>query len=350
VVFWLGNAPGAIGVYTPVAGFTGALHTQQQEAITEGSARAGRTLDALESDTFWWREGLRARAADPWGTITLMARRAILTLDNAEHGLDYAPALDANPLRFAAPVPFAVLLGLAVFGLAAVGYARTGGFPVWSSLLVAAAAPLIFYVSSRLRLPVAFLLAIPAGVGVAALRTTRRVLPCAAGAVALALSAAVPSGDAMRSEQASALSVLADVQRGAGELDAAARTSRRATELDGTNPIAWFNRGVIEEARGNAAEAERAYRAALAADPAQPDAAANLAGLLVAAGRATEAAPALERALAAWPRHTVGWTNLVIAYAAMGDRARALDAARRAAGSGVALDPELLKTVGGAER
>ena len=349
VVFFLGNAPGAVGVYTPVTGFTGSLEMQQQEAIAEASARTGRAENAVSSDGFWWREGLRARAADPVGTIALVARRVILTLDNAEHGLDYAPALDANPLRFAAPLPFAALLGLAVFGLAAMGFARTGGFVLWSAVLLAAAAPVIFYVSSRHRLPLAFLLAVPAGTGVAALRTTRRILPYAVGAGALALSLAVPSGDFLRTEKASALSVIADVERKAGELDAAAETSRRATELDPANAVAWFNRGVVEAARGKSAEAERAYRAALAADPVQPDAAANLAGLLVRAGRAAEATPPLEKALAAWPRHAVGWTNLVVAYAASGDRARAKDAARRAAGFGVTLDPELAKTVEGPE-
>ncbi len=349
VVFWLGNAPGAVGVYTPVAGFGGSLATQQQEAIAEASARAGRALDAVEADAFWWREGLRARAADPVGTIALLAKRAILTIDTAEHGLDYAPALDANPLRFAAPVPFALLLGLAVFGVLALGFARTGGFTLWSSVLVAVAAPLVFYVSSRHRLPVAFLLAVPAGCGVAALRETRRVVPFAVGACALVLSLGIPSAELMRSEKAAALAVVADVQRKAGELDAAAETSRRATELDGANAIAWFNRGVIEAARGNAAEAERAYRAALAADPTQPDAAANLAGLLVGTGRAAEAPPFLERALFAWPRHAVGWTNLVVAYAASGDRERARDAAHRALGFGVTLNPELVRAVEGPE-
>ena len=345
VVFWLGNAPGAVGVYTPVTGFTGSLQTQQEEAIAEASARTGRVQDAVSSDGFWWREGLRARATDPIGTIVLVARRVMLTLDDAEHGLDYAPALDANPLRFAAPLPFAALLGLAVFGVAALGFSRTGGFVLWSAVLLAAAAPVIFYVSSRLRLPLAFLLAVPAGAGITAFRTTRRFVPYAAGAGALALSFAVPSGDFARTEEASALSVIADVQRKAGELEAAAETSVRATELDPENAVAWFNRGVVEAARGNRAEAERAYRAALSADPVQPNAAANLAGLLVQAGRAAEAVAPLEKALAAWPRHAVGWTNLVVAYAASGDRARAKDAIRRAAGFGVALDPELVRSV-----
>lgn len=349
IVFWLGNSPGAVGVYTPVTGFTGSLQTQQQEAIAEASARAGRELDAVDADGFWWREGLRARAADPFGTIVLVAKRAILTIDTAEHGLDYAPALDENPLRFAAPVPFALLLGLAVFGVLAMGFARTGGFTLWSSVLVAVAAPLVFYVSSRHRLPVAFLLAVPAGCGVAAIRETRRIGPYAAGFCALALSLGIPSAALMRNEKAASLAVVADVQRKAGELDAAAATSRRATELDGQNAIAWFNRGVIEAARGNEAEAERAYRAALVADPTQPDAAANLAGLLVATGRAAAAPPLLERALSVWPRHAVGWTNLVVAYAASGDRERARDAARRASAFGVTLNPELLATVEGTE-
>jgi tetratricopeptide (TPR) repeat protein len=349
VVFWLGNAPGAVGVYTPVAGFSGALQAQQREAMAEASARAGRALDAVEADGFWWREGLRARAADTRGTVVLVARRVALTLDNAEHGLDYAPALDRNPLRFAAPLPFALLLGLAVFGLFALGLTRTGGFALWSSVAVLAAAPIVFYVSSRHRLPAAFLLAVPAGCGVTALRSTKRALPFAAAACALAVSFALPSAALMRSEEAAALTVIADVERKAGELDAAATSARRATELDGRNAIAWFNLGVIEAARGDRTEAERDYRAALAADPAQPDAAANLAGLLVATGRAAEGTAALERALSAWPRHAVGWTNLVVAYAASGQSERARDAVRRAEAAGIKLDPELVATVGGGE-
>lgn len=350
VVFWLGNGPGAVGVYTPATGFSGSLQSQQNEAIAEASARAGRPLDAVEADGFWWKTGLRARASDPAGSVALMARRAMLTVDNAEHGLDYAPALDANPLRFSAPLPFAVLFGLAVFAVAALGWARAGGFVVWSSVAVAAAAPLVFYVSSRHRLPAAFLLAVPAGAGLSALRAERRRWPFVLGAGAMLVSFAVPSADYVRTEKAGALSILADVERKAGALDAAAATARRATELDPQNAVAWFNRGVVEGARGNAAEAERAYRAALAADPGQPDAAANLAGLLVVAGRAAEAGPPLERALAVWPRHAVGWTNLVVAYAATGDLPRAREAARRAAAAGVAIDPELLKTLEEPER
>jgi tetratricopeptide (TPR) repeat protein len=345
VVFWLGNGPGAEGVYTPTTGFSGSLQTQQDEAIAEASARSGRTLDAVGADGFWWGEGLRVRAADPSGSAMLLLRRLLLTVDNAEHGLDYAPALDPNPLRFGAPLPFALILALAVFAIFAVGWDKSGGFAVWSAVLVAAAAPIAFYVSSRHRLPFAVLLAVPAGAGLAAVRSERRARSFVAGAGALLLSLAVPSGDYARTEEAGALSVLSEVQLKAGQLDEAAATARRATDLDRANAIAWFNRGVIEAARGRTVDAESAYRGALTADPAQPDAAANLAGILVVGGRAAEAAPLLERALASWPRHAVAWSNLVVAYAATGDFSRARAAADRAKAAGVTLDPGLLSTL-----
>ena len=54
--------------------------------------------------------------------MRLVLRRIAMTLDNHEQGLDYAPLLDANPIRATlrfgpereiAWIPFALLLGLA---------------------------------------------------------------------------------------------------------------------------------------------------------------------------------------------------------------------------------------------
>ena len=63
----------------------------------------------------------------PLESLGLLVRRAGLLVDNHEHGLDYAPALDRNPLRQTfrlgrhevAWVPFALIFGLAVVGLVA---------------------------------------------------------------------------------------------------------------------------------------------------------------------------------------------------------------------------------------
>jgi len=141
---------GASGGYTLPAGFTGSLATQRREATDLARQRTGLRLDPVEADAYWGREAIRVRLADPAGSLALVARRALLLFDNTEHGLDYAPALDANPWRLVAFVPFAVLAGLAFAGVAATGFRGTGGAFVWSAILACALTPIVFYGSSRI--------------------------------------------------------------------------------------------------------------------------------------------------------------------------------------------------------
>jgi tetratricopeptide (TPR) repeat protein len=317
IVAWLGNAPGAVGVYTPVDGFSGSLATQQREAM----ALAG-TNDPVEADRFFLRKAISARLADPGGTVVLLAKRIGLTLANAEHGLDYAPDLDANPARLIAFVPFGLLLGVAVAGWRAV---RT---PLALALVGAAAATVLFYVSSRHRLPFATLLCIPAGVGLAAswgnalLRRENLLVVLVFG-----LSYLYPSQEIRRASNAAALSNLAVAEKDAGRLDAAEGTLRRAIGYDPAVAGPHYNLGVVLERLGKVDDAERAYRDALSRDPGLTEAAVNLAGILVRSNRAGEAVGPLEKALAV--RSTgEGWTNLVVAQFASGN----VEGARRAAG------------------
>jgi len=349
VVFWLGNAPGAIGVYTPSPGFSGKLSTQQQEAIAEGSARAGRALDAVEADRFWLREGLRVRAGDALGTALLLARRAALTFDDAEHGLDYAPGLDENPVRWAAPLPFAIVAGLALTAVVARGWTGTGGWTLWSAACVQALPPLAFYVSSRHRVPFAVALAIPAGIAAAALptllATKRGKIAGFAGAVLALLSFAMPTGAVVRSGEAGSLAVLADVLLRSGDLPRAEETARRATEVDAGCVVAWYNLGVIEERAGRSTEAESAYRGALRADPSHAESNGNLAALLLSTRRPDEAVVLLRPAVAASPRHAPLWTNLVVGLVMTGHAGEAKATIENARRAGIALDPGLIDTV-----
>ncbi len=306
----------------------------------------------MEADGWWGREAIRARLSDPAGTARLVARRALLFLDNAEHGLDYAPALDENPWRRAAPVPFALIAGLAAAGLVALGFRGSGGGIVWSAILACAATPVLFYASSRYRLPASVLLCVPAGCGLAALagalevRARRRAWAGGACAALLAGSLAVPSADLTRVELAGALANRAVAYRQAGDLGAAERDARRASELDPSSATARFDLGAVLEAAGRAADAEVAYREALALDAASAEAAGNLAALLIRRGAALEAVPILRRALSAHPTHAACRTNLVIALASAGDLEEARKAARDAAEAGIALDAGLLREIG----
>ena len=353
ITLYHGNGPGANGIFSRPPGFSGAVATQREDATAVARERTGSPLDDVEADGYWRREAVRARLADPVGTLGLAGRRLLLLVDNAEHGLDYAPALDENPWRWAAPLPFAVLLALAGAGLALSGVRGSGGATTWGAILACAATPWIFYASSRYRLPMAALLSVPAGCGVSALASgwggipRRRLLASLGVATALALgSFLVPSSDLGRIEIAGALANRSVGFKLSGALGKAEKDARRAIAIDPSAPLARFNLGVVLEAGGRRAEAEKMYRDALSVDPGNADAAGNLSRILIDRHAEREAVPILERALAREGRHAVCWTNLVVAEASIGDVPSARRSAEAATKAGVRLDPGMLRALG----
>jgi Tfp pilus assembly protein PilF len=346
ITLYHGNGPGALGVFTPSEGLSGDLSRQREEATAVARARTGRPLDPVEADRWFRDEAVRTRCEAPLRTVWLLLRRVALLLDNFEHSLDYAPSLDRNPWRFGAPVPFAVLLGLACAGVAASGFRRSGGPLVWIAIGASAVTPIVFYVSSRYRLPVAALLTIPAGAGVVSLlRPVRRLVPVVAIACAIA-SFVVPSGALRRSEESAALLNRGVARKQEGDPSGAERDFRAALVLDAGSAPVWYNLGTLLEGSGRPAEAEQAYRESLARDPGGVEAAGNLGALLVRRGDPDAAVVVLRRGLASRPRHVVSWTNLVVALVAGGRVEEARRAARQAQDAGVELSPELMAAIG----
>jgi len=361
-----GNGPGPLGVYNPPDGFSGDLAHQREEATELASHRTGKVLDPVEADLWWGREAVRSRLQNPSETLRLAFRRVLLVVDSYEHGLDDPPMLDRNPLRLTGRlgfprspsglaeiplVPFGLLVGLAVAGLLLRGFSGTGGVTLWGALAACAATPLVFYVSSRYRLPVSLLLAVPAGAGVSRLLSSTvgaqaRFRAVAAGSACVALSFLVPFPELRRAEEAAALANRAVAFRQVGDLTGAERAARRAVEVDPESTPARFTLGLLLERSGRRAEAEREYREVLRLDPGHAESAGNLAGLLVVSGRPAEAVPALRAALRVRPRHRACWTNLVVALAASGDEAGTRTAAEEAIRSGVILDEDLLRRIG----
>jgi tetratricopeptide (TPR) repeat protein len=344
-----GNGPNARGVYTPAPGISGEIGSQRAEATALARARSGLDLDEVEADGWWGRRALEARLEEPGGSLLLLARRAALTLDNHEHGLDYAPALDADPWRHAAFVPFALLLGLAAAGLVAGGVRNSGGWWSWSAIAACALTPLLFYVSSRYRLPFAALLTLPAGYGLVALLragSPRRVAALITGIVLCAFSLLVPFRELKDAVTGEGLANRAVAWMKVADMDAALDDAQRALELAPGSALANFNAGVVQDAAGRTELAEASYRRSLAIDPTFADAAGNLGKILIFRADFAEAAALLERALAVRPDHQTCWNNLILAYAGGGESERARIAAERARAAGVSVDPAMLRALG----
>ena len=312
-----GNAPGARGIGWFARGLSGRLSEQQAEATRLAAFFEGREVDAVEADRWWGRRAVRARLDDPGGSLQLVARRLALIFSNEELSLDYAPALDVRPWRWLAPVPFALLIGLAGAGLFLCGVAGSGERTVWGAAAACAFTPLAFYVSSRYRLPLAAVLCIPAGAGLAAL-ASREFAPWRRGA-ALAIVAAIV-----------VLSVFSPTGGLDGTSEAAARANRAA---------AWMK-------TGNPVRAEADLKRALEIDPDSVPALARLAALLEGEGRGAEVDEYYRRALAEHPATPAErWTDTVLGRVGAGDLPAAGRAAERARRDGVELDPELLERI-----
>lgn len=357
-----GNGPGARGVYTPPRGFSGDPREQRAEATAMARAQSGRQLDDVEADGWWGRQAIAERLRDPAGSLVLLAQRGLLLVDSRELGLDYHPMLDTNGLRPVLRlgsagswplVPFGLLLGLAVAGVLLGGVRASGGWPVWGAIAACAATPLLFYVSSRYRLPTAAVLALPAGFGLVALfrrpaAGAKRRLALAAAAACLVLSVAVPAGEMHRAFEAQGLTDRALAWKAAGDLQSAWKDATRARELAPRSARVRFNLGVVAAARGELAVAEQAYREAVELEPpGRAEAAANLSSLMIRRGEPASALPFLRRALLEHPSNALCWNNLVVALYDSGDPMAALRAVGDASRNGVTVDPALVRHVQG---
>ncbi|MGW7361254.1 tetratricopeptide repeat protein [Streptomyces sp. NPDC054802] len=120
------------------------------------------------------------------------------------------------------------------------------------------------------------------------------------------------------------------------DFSGAARTFRRALELDPDNKLAWYNLGVIAQRDGRTADAREAYDKALKIDPTYASALFNEAVLLESSDP-DQAVALLKRAVAADPKASTAYLRLGRALAKKGRDDEAEDAFRRA----VAIDPEL---------
>ena len=353
ITLYHGNGPGARGIGKLPAGFSGRLSTQREEATQIAASRSGVQLDPVEADRWWGRQALRVRWDDPGDTVKLLLRRAVLVGANAELSLGAAPAIDANPWRHTVPLPFALILGLAIAALYMRGASKSGGPYVWGAIVACAAAPLLFYVSSRYRLPLATLLCLPAGVGLWGLFhfTDRRRLIGILLTLTVALgSLFAPVADVEQMTRCGALADRGAAWRRIGNLSLAERDLGQALAQGPGCAKAHFGLGLLLEDRNEIDSAESHYRQVAATDSLGADAAGNLGRLLVLTDRPQEAALELRRALQFHPTHKGCWTNLIGALLAAKDPIGALEAAERAIAAGVPIDPELLRDLQRAAR
>ncbi len=337
---WIGNHPGADGLFVPFRPGRAAPDEERADAEQLAEAALGRQLEPGEVSAHWRDRALAWMRAEPAAALALFARKARLLVHD-EEWMDvqsYAFCRRESRVLGALGILFrgGVLVALACAGAVAGWSERRRLALPYLALALLLATTAAFFVFGRFRAPLWPFLATFAAVGLVAIleraRTEPRRLVAPLAALALgALVAFAPTGvvdDPIAATHAN----LGAALRAAGERDAAEHHLRAALARQPDDPDAHdavlalaeveLARGARDAARARLAEidpaglapdeqhrlgrllraadaieaAEAAYRASLAARD-DADVRNDLGWLLQVTGRLLEAAQEYERAL-----------------------------------------------------
>ena len=269
---YIGNHPGASGLYEPLRQGRGTAEFEQSDAITLAEQRLGRTLSVTEASRYWASEAVGFMATHPSEWLRQTVRKAWLLFNAAEIAdteaqeshAEYSPVL-----RLLGPITgFGLLVPLAAWGLVMWRQQWRRLWIVPMLVIVYAASVVMFFVLARYRYPLIPFLVLFAAAGVTELVSRWRQLAawprtCAViGVATAALLANWPIVETAGSLAVTENNVGAALQA-KGRVEEAVSHYRRALQLDAEYGDAYLNLGTVLAGTGHPADALAAFEQAL---------------------------------------------------------------------------------------
>ena len=307
--FYMGNNPRAEGAITIIPGVSGFVGEQQSDVRRLAEQAAGRELHRAEVSAFWYQRAFEYVRAEPLDYLVLELKKLYLMLVAS----DLPDMVDLRfererflPALWLLPMPFAPVLAAAGLGFGPALRSWRRWFPVLALGLVHLATVLLFFMATRLRLPLVPLLLLIGAGGVSELwagrrgrgaRSSRALTMLAAGA-ALALLLALLDATVQR-DPAFFHNQLGGIYAQLERWELARQQFQRAAQLDATLADAEVNLGQIAMTRRQLDAAEAHYRKAAAIDPDSAAAWRGLAQLQLERGDPAAALEVLEQPVVA---------------------------------------------------
>ena len=275
ITFYQGNHRGSPGLYAMLPGFSGSPERQPDEERSIAERETGRRdLRRSEVSGHFFRKGLRDIVDDPLAWLWLEIRKLGWLVGSYEASTEYSLLVEREqvPWLHVAFLPYALIVACGCAGMLLARGAspgRRGGVPLAAYTLYAAAVPLLFYVSSRYRLPLVpalliygafFIDTVVDALRGAGLASRQRSL--LAGAGLLALVSFFPLGRPNVSAEANVHYNVATLLAERGHHEQAIEVYDRAVAEWPGNAYAWVNRGNSLDRLGRPEEALTSYRRA----------------------------------------------------------------------------------------
>jgi len=330
VTFAQGNneqTKGACVVVLP--GFTGAIKTQQQEEMEIAAQALGRTVKPSEASRYWFGIGLKFIKDHPYDYLRLLGNKLIWSLHNRESPCSYnfyAERRLVPVLRFL-PMPFSLLLGFSVFGMAIAWKSGKETRILILYVICIFCGLLLFFVTSRYRMPAVPVLAIFAGFGlVRAIEMLRAKQIMAIGKPALCAGVAMLAS--LVPYPMPPITMEAPVNLGIshmmlGQSDKAIAQFREALRINPHYAYAYRCLADAEAQAGNFRDAIRDYKKAIALNPSDHLAHFGLGMAFSQLLRFHDAIAPFEKAVRLSPSNEEAHNNLAVAYFMTGDYDRA---------------------------
>jgi tetratricopeptide (TPR) repeat protein len=311
VNFYIGNNPDSDGVTAIVPGTRGTWWGGYEDAISIARYKEGRELKSSEVSNYWLREGLSFLREDPGAFTKLFARKVWLFFNGREFSNNkdiyffsrYSSLIRHLLFKHLVYFPFGIVSSLSIVGLALFAVRWRRLFLLYAFILSYTFSVVLFFVTSRYRMPVvAILLLFASGAvwqTVVYLRKGRfKIGLLSIGA--FFLLALLTNSDLFGTGIAPDVQnyyTLGTVYSRKGEFNEAVDCYRRAIELDSTFADPHNNLGNIYARRGDMTAARSEFLRALALDPYFSKANFNLGNTYYSEGDFESAARLYEKAV-----------------------------------------------------
>jgi len=277
ITFYQGNNPTASGFYGQAPGFTGSPESQAVEEQSRAEKETGRIMRRSEVSAHFLGKGLAYIASSPLAWLVLEGRKLLALAGEYEASTEYSLYFERAevPLLRVLFLPYAVILGAGVAGMVLAGRPRPPAIALFLYTLCAAAVPMLFYVSSRYRLPIVPPLLIYGASlcdrAIVAYRSAEGfdtpLTRAAAVALGIALVSFFPLGRPLVSAEANVFYNVGNLSLEKKKYDEAIGFYDRSLAQWPGNGYAWINRGNALDKLGRSDEALSSYESAAQAEP-----------------------------------------------------------------------------------